>query len=288
MTASATGDGTWTLDYKFDASTLAGTTVVAYAEIYVANPSDPFGYSPVAIYDKFFDKDERTYIPFISTTLLDQKTDSHYALAEKDIVLYDTVHYTDVMPGDYEYRFESELRDQATGEVVTDNAGHKLFLDTRFTAHFDLRDDQFVTYSDVIPQNYEGSGITFEIDGEYFKDRTLVCYERLYIRGADKQWHIVADHQNLLDVEQTIHVGKGWTEAADIVTKTQTGFIGKNTIIVDTFYYESLNPNTSSGAWYNSYTFDITKFLQGKIAYRGFDPNIIIIIGGRILCLCGF
>ena len=295
VTASNSGDGTWDLVYNFDASTIAGTTVVAYAEVYVKNPNDPTGYSPVAIHDEFLDFQERVYIPFISTTLLDQKTESHYALAEKNIVLYDTVHYTDLLPGDYEYKFETELRDQATGQVVVDDSGKKLFLTTNFIADFDLRDDQFATYGDVIPQNYEGSGITFEIDGEYFQDRTLVCYERLYIKGADGGWHIVADHQELLDPEQTMHIGRGWTEAEDSVTKTQTGLINKNTTIVDTFYYKNielgytyelrgkvveknttiatgtdvvvaentvknLNPNTSSGTWHNSFTFDTTKY----------------------------
>jgi hypothetical protein len=295
VTASDSGDGTWDLVYNFDASAIAGTTVVAYAEVYVKNPNDPTGYSPVAIHDEFLDFQERVYIPFISTTLLDQKTESHYALAEKNVVLYDTVHYTDLLPGDYEYKFETELRDQATGQVVVDDAGKELFLTTKFIADFDMRDDQFATYGDVIPQNYEGSGITFELDGEYFQDRTLVCYERLYIIGADGGWHIVADHQELLDSEQTIHIGKGWTEAEDSVTKTQTGLINKNTTIVDTFYYKNLNPdytyelrgkvveknttiatgtdvvvaentvknlnpNTSSGTWHNSFTFDTTKY----------------------------
>ena len=293
--ASGTGDGTVELTYNIDASALAGTTVVAYAQVYVQGGSGEGGYTPVAIHDEFFDKDERVYIPYIDTTLLDQKTDSHYAVAEKDVVLYDTVHYTDVMPGDYEYKFETELRDQATGQIVKDDSGKDLSLTTSFIAHFDMRDDQFATYGDVIPQNYEGSGITFEIDGEYFADRTLVCYERLYIKGADGGWHIVADHQDLMDPEQTVHFGKGWTEAADAITKTQTGKISKNATIVDTFYYNNLKPGytyelhgkvvekkstiatgtdvvvaenvvtgltpeTSSGAWHNSFSFDATKY----------------------------
>lgn len=295
VAAEDSGDGTWELTYNLDASALAGTTVVAYATVYVQGGTGEGGYTPVAVHEDFFDSNERVYIPHIDTTLLDQKTDSHYALAEKDVVLYDTVHYTDIHPGDYEYKFESELRDQATGEIVVDDAGRKLSLTTIFHADFDMRDDQFATYGDVIPQNYEGSGITFTLDGEYFHDRTLVCYERMYVMGADGEWKIVADHQELLDSDQTIHIGKGWTEAVDGTTKTQTGLVSKNATIVDTFYYRNLNPEytyelkgkvvdktatiangteavvaehtasnlrpeASSGTWKNSFTFDATKF----------------------------
>lgn len=142
--ANEDGEGTWTLNYNLDASALAGTTVVAYATVYVQGGTGEGGYTPVAVHEDFFDANERVYIPHIDTTLLDQKTDSHYALAEKDVVLYDTVHYTDIHPGDYEYKFESELRDQATGEVAVDDAGRKLSLTTTFLLSGRLKGDASV------------------------------------------------------------------------------------------------------------------------------------------------
>lgn len=246
-------DGTITVDLTFPAvirdekgdivKSLAGTIFVCYEKIYIEQGHEGSGkWVLIADHEDFWDKDQRIYMPYIDTTALDQKTREHISYAEKDMKIYDTVHYEALRP-EYTYRLVSELRDAATGEVVTDNAGKAQVLTTYFKADFDLQDNQYLTYGDVIPENHDGSGITFDVDAEFFAGRTLVVYERLYIENDyGTGSHLVAEHQALLDEDQTIHVPKVWTSAIDSDTFTKTSFADGSTTIIDTFSYENLIP----------------------------------------------
>ncbi|MCM1219380.1 MAG: VaFE repeat-containing surface-anchored protein [Lachnospiraceae bacterium] len=233
---------------------LAGTIFVAYEKIYIEQGAvndkgeitDTQGHSGkwvlVADHEDFWDKNQRIYMPYIDTTALDQKTDEHISYAEKNMKIYDTVHYEAIRP-EYTYRLVSELRDATTGEIVVDNAGKKQVITSYFKADFDLQDNQYLTYGDVIPENHEGSGITFDVDAEFFAGRTLVIFERLYLDNEyGSREHLIAEHQVLLDEEQTIHVPKVWTSAIDSDTFTKTSLADGSTTIIDTFSYDNLIP----------------------------------------------
>lgn len=246
-------NGTITVDFEFPAvirddkgnieKSLAGTIFVCYEKIYIEQGQEGSGkWVLVADHEDFWDKNQRIYMPYIDTTALDQKTQEHISYAEKNMKIYDTVHYEAVRP-EYTYKLVSELRDTATGEIVTDNAGKKQVITTYFKADFDLQDNQYLTYGDVIPENHEGSGITFDVDAEFFAGRTLVVYERMYLENDyGTGSHLVAEHQVLLDEDQTIHVPKVWTSAIDSDTFTKTSFADGSTTIIDTFSYENLIP----------------------------------------------
>lgn len=249
----AVADGEMTVDIEFPAvirddkgdivKSLAGTIFVCYEKIYIEQGQEGSGkWVLVANHEEFWDKNQRIYMPYIDTTALDQKTQEHISYAEKNMKIYDTVHYEAVRP-EYTYKLVSELRDTATGEIVVDNAGKKQVITTYFKADFDLQDNQYLTYGDVIPENHEGSGITFDVDAEFFAGRTLVVYERMYLENDyGTGSHLVAEHQVLLDEDQTIHVPKVWTSAIDSDTFTKTSFADGSTTIIDTFSYENLIP----------------------------------------------
>lgn len=227
---------------------LAGTIFVAYEKIYIEQGTDTNtnggsgNWVLVADHEDFWDKNQRIYMPYIDTIALDQKTDEHISYAEKNMKIYDTVHYEAIRP-EYTYKLVSELRDTATGEIVVDDAGKEQVIVSYFKADFDLQDNQYLTYGDVIPENHEGSGITFDVDAEFFAGRTLVIYERLYIENEyGVKEHLIAEHQVLLDEDQTIHVPKVWTSAIDSDTFTKTSLADGSTTIIDTFAYENLIP----------------------------------------------
>lgn len=246
-------DGEITVDFEFPAvirddkgdivKSLAGTIFVCYEKIYIEQGEEGSRkWVLVADHEDFWDESQRIYMPYIDTTALDQKTEEHISYAEKDMKIYDTVHYEAVRP-EYTYKLVSELRDTATGEIVVDNAGKKQVITTYFKADFDLQDNQYLTYGDVIPENHEGSGMTFDVDAEIFAGRTLVVYERMYLEnGYGVGRHLVAEHQVLLDEDQTIRVPKVWTSAIDSDTFTKTPFADGLTTIIDTFSYENLIP----------------------------------------------
>jgi len=232
--------GSWNICYEFPADILAGTVSVSYVEVYVKDNEG--NWVIVAEHKDFWDKNQRNYMPYIDTTALDQKTAHHISYAEKTMKLYDTVHYEALHP-EYTYKLVSELRDVATGEIVTDDAGVRQVVTSYFKADFDMLDNQFLTYGDIIPENHEGSGITFDVDAEYFAGRTLVVYERLYFENEYSEEYLIAEHQELLDDEQTIHVPKIWTSAIDSDTFTKTSFADNSTTIIDTVSYENLIPD---------------------------------------------
>ena len=232
FTSNATGTGTWTLDYTFDASKLQGTIVVAYAEVYI-------GDKIVATHDDFWDVEERVYFPEITTDAMDKSTGENIGLASKELDIIDKVHYKSLSPG-YTYRLVTELRDQATGDIVIDDAGNMQVLTTEFKTDFELLDKQYLTYGDIIPQSSKHRDVTFCLDAEYFAGRTLVVFERLYLDNETGE-HLIADHQDILDERQTIPIGDIWTDALDMDTFTKTLHTdtGRATII-DTVHYRNL------------------------------------------------
>ncbi len=232
FTSNATGTGSWALDYTFDASKMQGTILVAYAEVYI-------GDKVVATHDEFWDTEERVYFPKITTDAMEKSTGENIGLASKELDIIDTVHYKSLSPG-YTYRLVTELRDQATGDIVTDDAGNKQVLTTEFKTDFELLDKQYLTFGDIIPQDSKHKDVTFCLDAEYFAGRTLVIYERLYLDNETGE-HLIADHQDPLDERQTIPIGDIWTEAIDMdnFTKTLHTDTGRATVI-DTVHYRNL------------------------------------------------
>ena len=234
FTSNATGTGSWKLDYTFDASNMKGMIVVAYAEVYI-------GDKVVATHDEFWDVEERVYFPKITTDATDLKTGDNISLAEKTMKIIDTVHYKSLSPG-YTYKLVSELRDQATNEIVVDDAGNKQVLTTHFKTDFELLDKQYLTFGDIVPKAADSDEATFTLDAEYFAGRTLVIFERLYIENESGE-HLIADHQDLLDERQTISVGGIWSDAIDMDTFTKTLHSGTGrATVIDTVGYTNLLP----------------------------------------------
>ena len=213
---------------------MKGMIVVAYAEVYI-------GDKVVATHDEFWDVEERVYFPKLTTDATDLKTGDHIGLAEKTMKIIDTVHYKSLSPG-YTYKLVSELRDQATGEIVTDNAGNEQVLTTHFKTDFELLDKQYLTFGDIIPKASDSDEATFTLDAEYFAGRTLVIFERLYLENASGE-HLIADHQDLLDERQTIVIGNIWSDALDMDTFTKTLHAGTGrATVIDTVGYTNLMP----------------------------------------------
>lgn len=108
-------DGEITVDFEFPAvirddkgdivKSLAGTVFVCYEKIYIEQGSEGSGkWVLIADHEDFWDENQRIYMPYIDTTALDQKTQEHISYAEKNMKLYDTVHYEAVRP---EYTWQS-------------------------------------------------------------------------------------------------------------------------------------------------------------------------------------
>lgn len=233
--------GSFDIEMEFDINTSDAKVYVAFEEIFIEKGSPGSGnWVLVADHKDIMDKNQMTVVPGIKTFAKDQKTDGHLSYAEEDMVVYDTLHYENFVPG-LKYRVDSELIDVATNKVVVDADGAEQKLTTYFTADENLDAGRYLTYGDITPDNHDGNGIIFELNGEGFEGKTFVVYERVYVED-EKGLHLVAEHTDPLDENQTIHIPKIWTNAIDIETQTNISYADETAIIKDTVSYENLIP----------------------------------------------
>lgn len=130
----------------------------------------------------------------IQTTARDEKTGSHYSVAEEEVTLVDAVSYNNLKRSQT-YKLVGSLMDRETGEAVEI---------TKEDETVPITAEKIFT-----PEIQNGTTeITFQFNGESLKDREIVIYEELYeIEGEDdpeESGLLVAEHKDLEAVEQTI------------------------------------------------------------------------------------
>ena len=233
--------GSFDIEMEFNIDASSAKVYVAFEEIFIEKGSPGSGdWVLVADHKDVMDKNQRTVVPSIKTFAKDQKTDGHLSYAEGEMVIYDTLHYENFVPG-LKYRVDSELVDVATNKVVVDDDGVAQALTMYFTADENFDAGRYLTYGDIKPENHDGNGIVFRLNGESFAGKTLVIFERVYVED-ETGTHLVASHTDPLDENQTIHVPKIWTNAIDIETQTNISYADETAIIKDTVSYENLIP----------------------------------------------
>ena len=108
-------NGTVELTFRFDSSLLAGTTVVAFEELYHNDIQ-------VAVHTDIKDEDQSVHYPKVSTNAYDDMTESHLGTHTEEARIIDIVHYENLLTGK-EYTVKGTLMDKATGEVLKDASG---------------------------------------------------------------------------------------------------------------------------------------------------------------------
>ncbi len=207
-------EGTVELTYTFDASALAGKSVVVFEDLYQDE-------SLVAFHANLEDEGQTISFgqPEIGTTATvnGEKT----AQPAEQITLTDTVEYSGLTVGQ-EYTLRGELVFQATGELVTNG-------ETPITAE--------ATF--VAPGSEGTIDIPFTFDATGMEGQSVVVFETLF-SGATT----IAEHRDLEDAGQTIT----FTELPRIGTTATVD--GQHTAdpsgeitIVDVVEYSGLNPD---------------------------------------------
>ena len=168
-------EGTVDLSFTFDASGLAGKSVVAFESLYHEGVE-------VAVHADIDDDDQTVVIrqPKLKTTAtIGGKKDATIA---KEIVLEDKVAYTGLTPGK-EYTVKGVLMDKSTGK--------KLLIDGK----------EVIAEATFTPEKSEGEvTVTFKFDASGFKEKTeLVVFETLYWDGKE-----ITFHADINDEGQTV------------------------------------------------------------------------------------
>ena len=217
VTASQTftSDGTkkvLDMHFNFDSSALGGKTVVVCEKL-------TYGDYVAATEEDMENKDQTIYFPEIHTTATDSETADHLTLADSMAVITDTVTYTNLLKGET-YTISGVLMDKETGkELLVD--GEPVTQEMAFTAG-------------------RASGtkkLKFEFDTTGLAGKSFVVYETLTLEDVE-----VAEHKDINDEGQTIHIPEAHTTAADNDTKINVSQAKDEIHVTDTVTYRNLVP----------------------------------------------
>lgn len=171
-------DGTVELTYTFDASTLAGASVVVFEDLYQ-------GENVVASHADINDEGQTVTFgqPQIGTiaTINGEKT----SLPAQEVTITDTVEYSGLTIGQ-EYTLKGVLMDTETGEPLLVGEGEE--------------QSQVTSEATFIPSESSGTiDVLFTFDATGLEGKDLVVFEKLF-QGETE----IASHEDLEDEGQTV------------------------------------------------------------------------------------
>ena len=206
-------NGTQDVVFTFDASDLAGKSVVAFEELSVNGEF-------CAEHKDKDDENQTVTFPSIQTTARDSKTENHVANATDSVSIIDTVTYSGLKVGET-YTITGTLMDADTGKAVLDDDGNEITASKEFVA----------------PAKDGSVDITFNFAGVSLAGKKIVAFEEVCYKGRR-----YAVHADLSDEGQTVYVPKIRTKALDANTRLNQVKADSNATVVDTVTYENLLP----------------------------------------------
>ena len=203
-------DGSIDITFKFDASALAGKSLVAFETLYTEGKE-------VAIHADLEDEGQTIRIPEIHTTATDKVTGDHDGVVAKETTVLDEVFYKNLIPGK-EYTVKGTLMVKETGEALVVN-GETVTAEKTFTA-----------------EEPDGSIILeFTFDSSALAGKKIVAFEDITYEGIS-----IGSHEDLTDEDQTISYPEIHTTAVNGTDGSKTMVLGTNVTLVDTVTYKGL------------------------------------------------
>ncbi len=218
VTASTTftaekAEGSVEVVFEFDASAIAGTTVVVFESMEYKGVE-------VGVHADIEDEDQTVYIPDVHTTATAANTTKdHVTGANEDLIITDEVVLTGLKVGN-EYTVKGVLMDKSTGEELKVN-DESITADETFTA--DAADMAIM--------------LTYTLDAKTLAGTTTIVFETLYTEGKE-----VGRHHEIDDEGQTVRIPKIHTTATDKLTGDHDGVVAKETTVLDEVFYKNLLP----------------------------------------------
>lgn len=215
-------DGTVEVVFTFDATNMEGLTLVVYESLVYKGVE-------ITVHSDLTDEEQTIRFPKIRTTLTENESNIHEALATTKVTLKDDVKYWNLLPGET-YKIKGELRDKDTGELILDKTGHSITQEVEF-----------------VPEQPDGVvTVVFEFDGSVLQGKTTVAFETL--EHYERQ---VCIHADLEDEEQTVR----FPDMSSILCQRnekgvpdpslKTLKLGNNIEFVDVVSYKNLTPGNS-------------------------------------------
>ena len=203
-------DGSIDITFKFDASALAGKSLVAFESLTAEGKE-------VAVHADLTDEGQTIRIPEIHTTATDKVTGDHDGVVAKETTVLDEVFYKNLIPGK-EYTVKGTLMVKETGEALVVN-GETVTAEKTFTA-----------------EEPDGSIILeFTFDSSALAGKHIVAFEDVEYKGIS-----IGSHEDLEDEDQTISYPSIHTTATDQASGSKTMALGSSVTLVDTVTYTGL------------------------------------------------
>ena len=203
-------EGNVDIVFEFDASAIAGTTVVAFESM-------EYKGIEVAVHADIEDENQTVYIPDVHTTATATDTEDHVTGANKEVTITDKVALTGLKVGN-EYTVKGVLMDKTTGkELLVDEK--QIVSEETFVAD---KADMTIT-------------LTYTLDASKLAGTTTVVFETLYTEGKE-----VGRHHDLTDEGQTVYIPEIHTTAADQKTEINHTKSEETATIIDTVHYSHL------------------------------------------------
>lgn len=203
-------DGSIDITFKFDASALAGKSLVAFETLYTEGKE-------VAVHADLEDEGQTVRIPKIHTTATDKVTGDHDGIVAKETTVLDEVFYTNLIPGK-EYTVSGKLMVKETGDALVVD-GETVTAEKTFTA-----------------EEPDGSVILeFTFNSSALAGKKIVAFEDITYEGIS-----IGSHEDLTDEDQTISYPKIHTTAANGTDGLKNMVLGTNVTLVDTVTYKGL------------------------------------------------
>lgn len=211
FTATA-AKGTANVTFKFDASKLAGETVVVFETLKLNG-------KVVEEHKDINNTDQTVYLPKIGTTALDKETQMHLSNSDKEATIVDEIKYENLIVGK-EYTVKGVLMDQKENKPLLVD-GEQVTAEANFT-----------------PETKDGSvSLEFTFDAKAVQGTSVTAFEDVYYKDV-----LVATHSDITDEGQTVEIPKIRTNAIDSESKDHYSYADKEVTIIDTVTYTSLRP----------------------------------------------
>ena len=171
-------DGTVSIPIVFDATALAGHSVVVFEYLY-----DEDGIE-IGKHEDLGDEDQTIVFPKAETQATDEVTATNIVMPSENIRVRDILVYKNLLAGK-EYLATGTLMDKKTGKAVLDDNGNEVKATKRFT-----------------PETKDGSvEIIFSFSGVKLGGTVMVAFEKVSITGVE-----IMTHADINDEEQTVYV----------------------------------------------------------------------------------
>ncbi|MGT9162133.1 VaFE repeat-containing surface-anchored protein [Enterococcus faecalis] len=179
-----TKNGFVEVSFTFDASALAGKTVVVFETLYQNNKE-------IVIHADINDVPQTVIFetPKIGTTAVNKENNGKEFDPEEKVVLKDTVAYENLQPNKL-YKLNGKLMAKATNKPLL------------------IDGEEVISEATFKPTKAKGTiDVTFEFDARELKGKELVVFEYLSRQRSDsKEWYDVVKHADINDKGQTVKV----------------------------------------------------------------------------------